>query len=99
MKKRCEVTARRSETVTATVLLASLLVMFSPEGASTISYASLRVKFACAALISGRLTMVLALTLERMPRFLPKWKQMIATATQARIEEDVATPIIVIIET
>ena len=43
--------------------------------------------------------MVLALTLERMARFLPMWKQMLATATQARIEEDVATPIIVIIET
>ena len=83
----------------ATVLLASLLVIFSPEGASTIPYASLRVKFACAVLISGGLTMVLALTLERMARFLPMWKQMLATATQARIEEDVATPIIVIIET
>ena len=42
--------------------------------------------------------MVLALTLERMPRFLPMWKQMIAAATQARIE-DVATPISVISET
>ena len=73
--------------------------MFSPEGASTIPYASLRVKFACAVLISGALTTVLALTLERMPRFLPMWKQRIATATQARIEEDVATPISVISET
>ena len=43
--------------------------------------------------------MVLALTLERMPRSLPMRKQMIATATQARIEEDVATPTIVISET
>ena len=31
---------------------------FSPEGASTIPYASFRVKFACAALISGALTTV-----------------------------------------
>ena len=82
-----------------TVLLASLLVMFSLASTSTIPYASLHVEFAGALLRYGGLTTVLSLTLERMPRFLPMWKQMIATATQARIKEDVATPIIVISET
>ena len=77
----------------------SFLVMVTTAGVSTTPYASLSVKFAGAVRIFWGSMPLLSLTLERMQRYLPMTKQLIATAKQARKQEPATTPTIVIRET